>query len=677
MPDRRRQTLGPVNVNNGSVSMGGGSLTAALPVRKNSRSRMSMAPRFSGGVGPLSEQGGTEPVAAGTPARKALTRKSRQSMGPGVSIVSTTENKRQSLAPTLMRADPRPVNDKTFINTSIKRLTNYLLTSGYDQSNLSPKSLSRPSSKDFMNIITFLVRKIDPTFNDSSLNTNNGSSASKFEDEVAHAFRQLKYPLNVSKTALAAVGSPHTWPALLAALSWLIELLECDEAAPSPNDDIAQEEMLLPQRKNEELVQHSFGLSQLDEIHKRGEKSFTQYVIRSYEAFLLGDDDHLLSCEEQLVEAFEVDNLIVSSETERLTEKNLSLVEAVERQNNPGKDLPIWEKKREDYCKDLENFEELLQKLNEHKQASEKKVNEKAAALQDLEIEMAKLDQNIKDMQVIVNTQTLSVDDVRQMQLKRIQLEQETTRAASLKQEYHKVLWETETQVKRRLHELESTVEEYNTKAASELQLIPKTALHAGGKVFYARVENKHMNNEQGALLGGVDMKCMVQPHLLQMQSKIGSRVLQAKDQLAFLLENMKTTEEDLKVMQAKIKDLEITGDLTHIAFKEQEEKHRNAFSSIISEINVIQSKISSLKDPAGTEVAIKRIREKCSELEALRREEQAEAAALKMAVANEVDTALNACRAYMVHVHERMEFCVSSLQKKQSSLSQMNQPSL
>jgi len=63
--------------------------------------------------------------------------------------------------------------------------------------------------------------------------------------------------------------------------------------------------------------------------------------------------------------------------------------------------------------------------------------------------------------------------------------------------------------------------------------------------------------------------------------------------------------------------------------------------------------------------------------LEALRREEQAEAAALKMAVANEVDTALNACRAYMVHVHERMEFCVSSLQKKQSSLSQMNQPSL
>ena len=33
----------------------------------------------------------------------------------------------------------------------------------------------------------------------------------------------------MSKTSLRSVGSPHTWPSLLAALAWLIELLCYDE----------------------------------------------------------------------------------------------------------------------------------------------------------------------------------------------------------------------------------------------------------------------------------------------------------------------------------------------------------------------------------------------------------------------------------------------------------------
>jgi SMC interacting uncharacterized protein involved in chromosome segregation len=38
-------------------------------------------------------------------------------------------------------------------------------------------------------------------------------------------FKKLKYPFQISKTALVAVGSPHTWPTLLGALVWLAELL--------------------------------------------------------------------------------------------------------------------------------------------------------------------------------------------------------------------------------------------------------------------------------------------------------------------------------------------------------------------------------------------------------------------------------------------------------------------
>ena len=37
--------------------------------------------------------------------------------------------------------------------------------------------------------------------------------------------------LQVSKSALFAVGAPHTWPGLLAALAWLTEMLNYEEKA--------------------------------------------------------------------------------------------------------------------------------------------------------------------------------------------------------------------------------------------------------------------------------------------------------------------------------------------------------------------------------------------------------------------------------------------------------------
>lgn len=53
----------------------------------------------------------------------------------------------------------------------------------------------------------------------------------KMEDEVPAFFKRLRYPFGISKSALFAVGSPHTWPGLLAALVWLTELLCYEEKA--------------------------------------------------------------------------------------------------------------------------------------------------------------------------------------------------------------------------------------------------------------------------------------------------------------------------------------------------------------------------------------------------------------------------------------------------------------
>lgn len=69
--------------------------------------------------------------------------------------------------------------------------------------------------------LQFLLRQVDPHI----------KAFGKIEDDVPTLFKQLKYPFQISKSALFAVGSPHTWPSLLAALGWLVELLNYSEKA--------------------------------------------------------------------------------------------------------------------------------------------------------------------------------------------------------------------------------------------------------------------------------------------------------------------------------------------------------------------------------------------------------------------------------------------------------------
>jgi kinetochore protein NDC80 len=49
------------------------------------------------------------------------------------------------------------------------------------------------------------------------------------EEEVPKILKSLGYPFTIHKTSLSNVGSPHTWPILLGALHWLMELVKvCD-----------------------------------------------------------------------------------------------------------------------------------------------------------------------------------------------------------------------------------------------------------------------------------------------------------------------------------------------------------------------------------------------------------------------------------------------------------------
>ena len=47
----------------------------------------------------------------------------------------------------------------------------------------------------------------------------------KFEEEVPKILKSLGYPFTLSKSAMFAIGSLHTWPTILGALQWLVDCL--------------------------------------------------------------------------------------------------------------------------------------------------------------------------------------------------------------------------------------------------------------------------------------------------------------------------------------------------------------------------------------------------------------------------------------------------------------------
>ena len=198
------------------------------------------------------------------------------------------------------QSDPRNITDKAFIGTSVRILLDYLTNHNYPHA-ISPKILTRPSSKDFSNILLFLFLQVDPNF----------KLTGKFEDEVIAMFKQLKYPYPISKTSLVAVGTPHTWPALLATILWVIELLEYDHEAQL-------------QQQSEEGMPSS-GMENFSEDPSSSEKSFFHYLSSAYHLFLSGDDDAYEKLEDQFLNSFEVKNRGIVDQIRSMEERNHAL----------------------------------------------------------------------------------------------------------------------------------------------------------------------------------------------------------------------------------------------------------------------------------------------------------------------------------------------------------------
>lgn len=355
----------------------------------------------------------------------------------------------------LVGKDPRPIRDKTYQLKLMKDLINFLAKTGYPHP-ISQKLLSTPSSKDFQNIFKFLYGYIDPGYD----------FGKKFEEEVPLLMKGLRYPYasDISKSQLYAVGSMHAWPGLLAMLGWLVELIECSDILHSQISDDSNDMDVDPNLNSAELSPHF------------AEKTFFDYLCKSYKFFLSGNDnfENLIN---DLGSSFEQRNATLYKEIDQLNAL-LSDKEA-EYQTLTREESPLHRAQRENtvYVGDIEKFKKFISHLEIKQTKFREAIQSTTAQIQEFEKEIEDLEILRASLQAQVEAQNISPEDIDKLNSDKEQLVKTLEMLNHSKEETQKLCWERELNAQKKLDNIEKSIHEFNLSIEEVFNVSKESAL--------------------------------------------------------------------------------------------------------------------------------------------------------------------------------------------------------
>lgn len=460
--------------------------------------------------------------------------------------------------------DPRNITDKRFIVASIRALIEYLTIHNYDNS-ISPKILTNPSTKDFNNIVQFLFRQIDPNF----------AYTGKYEDEVISMFKCLKYPYSISKTSLNAVGSPHSWPQLLASVMWIIELLAYDEEAI--NGAVAEQDAEDP---------------------TASEKVFLNYLHQAYRCFLGGDDDLYGQLEEEFVDLFESRNTEAADEMKVFDSKNAALAREIEELGDRMTYLPGLQEKKKVYAKDLGKFQNLIQELQKYKKELESKTSTRKVDLDRTTTALANVDREVEELRQRIATQELSPEDVRRLSEEREHIEDALSSAQDGRAALEHKVHEAEKLLRSKVLDLEEVMRTYRS-LGEDLQLLPDTARNAQGKNLDLDIDTRA---KKRADLVRCDIRGDILPVLKSLRIDLTDATNGIKDECSLVGEEVDEVEGQIGELEERGLSLENRIQRADDLYRREKEVHEAALASHTEEATELEERLLACRDTAGEE---------------------------------------------------------------------------
>ncbi|ELU04973.1 hypothetical protein CAPTEDRAFT_118316, partial [Capitella teleta] len=320
--------------------------------------------------------------------------------------------------------ETRPISSRAFKDESIRSLLTFLTNHGFPH-NLNGRMLQSPTSKDFFRIFEFMYNLLDPSY---KVNANG-----KVEEEIPRLVKELGYPLNITRSALLSVGSPHVWPSLLAMLAWLCNMIEVQET------DV--DDLLFPVASD----------AAFDSVNSENRVSSSrimtdlkwQFAEKSYQQFMQGADSF-----EELEDEFTRQTAMFSGDDGDTNELKLKCEELQNALNILEDEPDELSTKREllmTHNTDAAKLENFVTSLEQHLNKDDP--TNLQIELQDLEAELSGLLTDNKKKEGILETQEFSQSDVDKIKTERQEIQRQAERAETEKHNIEELIWEHEMQI--------------------------------------------------------------------------------------------------------------------------------------------------------------------------------------------------------------------------------------
>jgi chromosome segregation ATPase len=299
--------------------------------------------------------------------------------------------------------------------------------------------------------------------------------------------------------------------------------------------------------------------------------------------------------------------------------------------------LPLYAKKKEDYCAEVEQFKDLIRQMFEHKSTLEQKIKDRTSQLADTNVKLDKMTTHIDNLKQAIQEQEFTVDDIRRMEVEIKGLTEAKERAMLIKEQQLKMKKAAEDEFKTTSELLLSTTNTYNQKISSS-QTVPELA----GKFtnFKATLQIGQILDSHPDALLGVNLTQKVQPVTKSCLDDLHVKQQQAEEIHNDLLDELTHTEGLCMETEALLKIAEEKNSQSIQAIETERKSHEAKTTIRKREVEGMESKIESLHNPVSLEEQMAAYHRQCADLEALRMEHQDENVAKREAVLEQINSA-------------------------------------
>ncbi|KAG0014736.1 kinetochore-associated Ndc80 complex subunit ndc80, partial [Podila clonocystis] len=556
--------------NMGNIGGGGGGIGSAnsrWSVSSNLRQSINSQPRSSmlnsslmmpqrpSPMRPLTENdyGALNSSVMGPPANRRQSYAFRQSVnGVGGLSASSTTNAR----------DPRPVKDKTFQRNTIHSLITYLTQVGYPNA-VSARTFTQPSNKDFQDVFKFLYNKLEPGF----------EFQKRFEEEVPILLKTMRYPAadSISRTTLYAVGTPHSWPNMLALLGWMVDLITIVDKFNEMIEHLTMGNNPIPRNRDID--------PQMDLTQVSTHQALYSYLTRSYRTWMLtGELDP--EAEQMLARSFQRFKEVSETDVRKQHEENEALRQNLETARNEVSPLLALEEEQQRLRADIEKFKTAIEHVRPRIEEIRKDNEAGKQEIVNLTNLAAQLDTAVKETKEVIRAQTVTKEGLETKLEERNGLRR---REAGLKQQVSELENQHRALEKRSSDgevEAERLAKEYNSLSV-KIGIVPTTAKYAKGQDLEMRLhlENATLTSSSSgghAPLYSVDIKGKAEQIVSALRNQLNRDANQTNMELSTLQEDLETLSDTLADDESELRFKESHNAIQNKKYQEEKENARN-----------------------------------------------------------------------------------------------------